>query len=447
VKQLHAVLCAAAGLAGWWGASWGEGTERTEWTARTGEEAASSRSMDFMKSSGRGTGGAPSGSGALSGLPAQLAALRLEDAVDLAYSWPESTAQSLALALLECRRLATDDPFADRLAAPTGPPPKNGLEELAEKLPTGELDPRYSIDHDRLRRWAQGDPAAACAAILKMPAGESRTAAADVAAGALANHDPAAAMDLVMETGGEKFGEGAAKAWAALVLRPPGKNDESNGDRRFLDRMTAAQRDNLFNALAEEVRAGRYSAVPETREGDPVPKSDLERMALAVCEAGQCTPGMEAFFLQLAGHPDVAKKFQDPAWIFASGVDVRSRVVEILKAEALADLNPSAIGGELVEMIRNYSYNGPFQDGSTTVLDRAAPRLLPNLARSGHVAEAVQLLDNIQDRTVWRESFEAMLPYWMDADPAQARAAFARAPLTALERERWERHPAFVLNP
>ena len=34
-----------------------------------------------------------------------------------------------------------------------------------------------------------------------------------------------------------------------------------------------------------------------------------------------------------------------------------------------------------------------------------------------------------------------------DADPAAARAAFNSAPFTALERERWQRHPAFLLNP
>jgi hypothetical protein len=35
----------------------------------------------------------------------------------------------------------------------------------------------------------------------------------------------------------------------------------------------------------------------------------------------------------------------------------------------------------------------------------------------------------------------------MDTDSAAARAAFNEAPFTALERERWQRHPAFLLHP
>ena len=77
----------------------------------------------------------------------------------------------------------------------------------------------------------------------------------------------------------------------------------------------------------------------------------------------------------------------------------------------------------------------------------AAPQVLPQLCRSGHLAGAVQLLDRVEDRDAWSRSFQAVLPYWMDADPAAARAAFNKAPLTALERERCLQHPALLLHP
>jgi hypothetical protein len=44
----------------------------------------------------------------------------------------------------------------------------------------------------------------------------------------------------------------------------------------------------------------------------------------------------------------------------------------------------------------------------------------------------------VRDPDAQRASLEAVLPEWLEADPAAARAAFDAAPLTALDRERWE---------
>jgi hypothetical protein len=81
------------------------------------------------------------------------------------------------------------------------------------------------------------------------------------------------------------------------------------------------------------------------------------------------------------------------------------------------------------------------------VLERAAPSMIAPLARAGRISEAVQVLDHIRDPDTWSKSFQSLLPAWMDADPKAAREAFNAAPLTALERERLQRHPAFLLHP
>ena len=77
----------------------------------------------------------------------------------------------------------------------------------------------------------------------------------------------------------------------------------------------------------------------------------------------------------------------------------------------------------------------------------AAPEIFAPLVRAGHVKEVGPLVEHIPDPQQRRAALESILPQWMDADPAAARAAFNAAPFTALERERWQRHPAFLLNP
>ena len=77
----------------------------------------------------------------------------------------------------------------------------------------------------------------------------------------------------------------------------------------------------------------------------------------------------------------------------------------------------------------------------------AAPQVLPELCRMGFVAEAVQLLDRVEDRDAWTRTFQSVLPYWLEHDPAAARAAVASAPLTALDRERLQKLPAYLLSP
>jgi hypothetical protein len=123
------------------------------------------------------------------------------------------------------------------------------------------------------------------------------------------------------------------------------------------------------------------------------------------------------------------------------------KALEILTAERVERLVNEGHG--VTEILGVISWDTPFfdQPDGDPVWDRAAPAVLPDLARKGRLAEALSLMDSVPNEDSRAAALKGLLPYWMDADPAAARAAFEAAPLTALERERWERHPAFLLNP
>jgi len=446
MKPLPLLLCAAAGLAGWWGASWGEGSGRTGQTSPTRPTEAPSAAAPGKSTARNPHTGEPHGSTGLAGLPAQLGAIGYDKAVDLVFDLPEGPARAVALALLEVRGEPGDDPFADPLGNPTAAKEENPLAVLAQKLTTGAPLRDDPGDAALLRDWAQRDPAAACAAILQAPPGEFRAIAADEVAVALAKLDPARALDLVLQVSGDQLDRGAARAWAELTRRTAAEVQDGKNAAWYLQQMSGAQQDSLFRALSEEMSGpGRFSDVPESGGAfGSSQASHLELIADAVLQAKQCGPGMEAFLQELAKHPETASGVYWKLQEFSSPIGSGERAAQILEAESLARVSSTEDVETLMTAFGQHDI--PLPDRAA-VLSRTAPRLLPNLCRSGHVEEAVKLLGRIEDRTVWRESFEAMLPAWMDADPAKARAAFEQAPLTALERERWERHPAFLLHP
>ena len=111
--------------------------------------------------------------------------------------------------------------------------------------------------------------------------------------------------------------------------------------------------------------------------------------------------------------------------------------------EEQAQSDPAGVLAEL----KATSHDCPSLAANPVVFNAAAPRLLAQLAKAGYVKEVAPLLARIPDPQQRRTALEGILPQWMDADPAAARDAFNAAPFTALERERWQRHPSFLLNP
>ena len=445
MKLLSAMLCAAAGLAGWGAVAWWEGTRGADGAYRpdTAHEAVAA-----IKAAGQTLALPPSaGSSGLSRLTDLLGAMPRGEAFDLAYAWPEGTARSLALSLLGARKLATDDPFADPLAAEDGEEP-NRFRTLAEALIQGKAhlrDPHGAgPDDERLREWVHLDPGAATAAIRQMPPGEDRDFAVDAAAFEMAHDDPAAALDLVLQTGAAP-GAGAAQAWAAMTMLTA---EVVKNGYWYLKQLSAAQQDQLFMSVAEELGQGRVSDGREPIGGLGDAQSPLERVARSLLEAGEYGPGMEAFFHALTKYPEAAESIR--AWAAMLEMVVHKpgikRAREIITAEQAASLAGLPDSPVLLALAIGVDIPGiPLRDPA--ILVAAAPRMLPNLCRTGHVAEAVQVLNRLTDADAWRKSFEIVLPYWMDADPSAARAAFNAASLTALERERWQRHPAFLLHP
>ncbi len=464
MKVFPLLLCAAAGLAGWRLASAGDEDRQTSQTGPTRLTDSPPAVSREESNAHNACTGEPHGSAGLAGLPAQLGSITYDKALDLAYALPEGPAQAVVMALLEVRRRPPADPFADPFSDPSAEREENRLAELVKKLTSGLPEIVDSGDEALLRTWAQSDPAAACAVILKAPPGLIRAMAADEVAGALAKLDPSRAMELVLQAGGEEFGQGAARAWAELAMFPPEEKPAGKSAAAFMNSMTPAQRDSLLMALTDELGSGRFSGEADAWGGF-LQNSPLWRLTRAAWEAfgvspeqaarmrikdpgyvqpNGNTPGFEAFFAALAHRPEAMQLLEVTPNSLSAG---QRQALEILAAKRIADLNPAEDADLLQQFTVPFRIHDPFGSNSDAALNRAAPRLLPNLVRSGHLTEAVQILDNIHDRTAWRESFEAMLPAWMDADPAKARAAFEKAPLTALERERWERHPAFLLNP
>jgi len=383
----------------------------------------------------------PGESTRLSQLTAELAALppeRLEARRAEIAKWPRSTARELALALLAVRLAPPEEALADPLAPPPegAEPGANEWQRLAEYMKRGSLDGADPFDTSggSVRQWASIDPAAACAAILQMPAGAGREEAVEVAAEAMARTDPQGAWDFVLQAG-EKFpGSGSARAWVKFI-------GAHEGDRAELARgLSLTQQESLAAALTGLV-TGDLNDTPgsDTMAADE-DLADIVQGCLALADSPAKRQLAEALaerdhFALLAGSGAInfydPRSFPEHAAIAASGW--------------LATLDPQHSLG--LPYLMELGNGGEWDENSPAALTAAAPRLLPEMARAGHVREAVELYQRIPNANVQRAALEGLLPAWMDADPQAARAAFDAAPFTALEREKWERHPAFLLHP
>jgi hypothetical protein len=81
------------------------------------------------------------------------------------------------------------------------------------------------------------------------------------------------------------------------------------------------------------------------------------------------------------------------------------------------------------------------------LLNDTAPGLIPALARSGRLSDALDMFHRLSDPEIIKDSLEKVLPFWVEADPDGAMAALNAAPLTELERDRLKKLPVFLLHP
>ena len=353
--------------------------------------------------------------------------------------WPAGTARTLALALLHARLSPPGE------VAVVEPEPDE-FEHLAADLPTGTMTGgnwKFALG-----LWVESDPAAAKGALHKMPPGPHRTEAVAIAAAAMAATDPAGTLEFVIKSGEQDLGPGAAAAWLKLALQEPDAIEASTGVRLFdvLEQHTKAlspqQQDSLAAALASRVNT--------TGEGMTLTTPELTRV-WKFAEELTPGPGRERLARAIGEQaPEALLGQADALWVTDGGgfTGIISEDPEAREAQHYAWENQAMTNPDyFLERMRPQASGAPVSGLENFRLDTAAPRILPNLCRHGHVAEAVELLGKVQSPEAWRTSFNAVLPYWMEADPAAARAAFASAPLTALERERWQQHPAFLLHP
>jgi hypothetical protein len=300
VSLRNAVLYAAAGLAGWCAVAWAERTEMTRRTERT-----PSRSFPSLLSPVSLSFAAPlrppvPGSAGLAGLPALIAAIPKNDldaAEEAIRKWPPGTAREFALELLAGRQAAATDPFYDPDAPPeeSAEPPYNCYAKLAESMAGGEIMPYggYTTgglwgDMGNLEEWISMDPAAATAAVLKMPRdGASRSAAVDMAVRTLAKSDPAAALEFYLMSGDPNTGSGTAEAWKKQVLAERDTNGGPNVQRAFLERLTLAQQSSLFASLADSIQSRDVS--------DPVPNAVMICSPVGCSKRGKSRRGWSPF--------------------------------------------------------------------------------------------------------------------------------------------------------
>jgi hypothetical protein len=190
--------------------------------------------------------------------------------------------------------------------------------------------------------------------------------------------------------------------------------------------------------------AGRYRGADRAwvREGNLMP------LAEGLLESGATGPGVEAFFRQLSRFPEDAMAAYSLLALSPLFHDSRAAEQDILYT-ALQEQNAASAGNNVEAFLSGKPYfSPPFESNidPNALLERTAPSMIAPLASTGRLPEALQVLERIHDPAAWSTAFQNLLPAWMDADPAAARAAFNTAPLTALERERLQRLPAFLLS-
>lgn len=328
--------------------------------------------------------------------------------------WPAGTARMVLTAVME-EQIGDETP-ADHDA------PDEYIEILVETLQKGE-----EPDSSQLSRWAALDPAAASEAVLQMKPGEDRTQAVDTVAQERAEADPAGALEFVLQSGERKWDEGAAQAWLNLTSK------DAKAGNTVLQKMNAAQQATLQTALSAMISRGDAF--------DRMDDSEIEAVWSAArgMADGPEKQAMLLAFYRRESMPDALKWVQVQEGEFHPERNREQTAYLAANLERQAGMDPGQTVQRLSEMVTT-------PEARSAVLAAAAPAVLPQLCRNGQIAEAVQLLDGIQDAEAWRAGFDAVLPYWVDSDATTARAALDKAPLTGLEREKWLRQPCFLLN-
>ena len=242
-------------------------------------------------------------------------------------------------------------------------------------------------------------------------------------------------MAFALESGENRLGAGAAGAWMRLALTD--RSDFAEALKKITPRMSGIQQDSLAAALANSLAASRESGGSDAGKEE----TDIWRINLAVSEWAW-SPGKETLQTELSRRSTALSGVRSGAGMIPDAFPEHAILLATMLEKRLQE-QPD----QVLEQLSAMDESTPNPELRPAVFNRAAPHILPQLCRTGHVAEAVQLLDKVHDSGAWRQSFQAMLPYWMDVDPAAARAAFDAAPLTALERERWQQHPVFLLHP
>lgn len=456
------LCCALAALAGWCSVTLWEHREKSGAASAappppaTVPVAAGSTTRDALQKFRQ----AGPGSAEISRMAAFLAAVpndSLEEFIREVNSWPRSTARQFALALLTRRNALAQDPLADP-SAPPGPaaePPGNAFSGLEREMAEGHisLEPGsggQGFHSQALADWVSADPAAATAAILKMPRGTgygARSDALNYAAGVIALTDPAAALELVLQGGERNLRYGSAEAWAKLVTGavPSPTAGPSAGD--FLNRMSREQQDSMFDTLANMLHDFDDTNInTHTSAGG----SDLTALARAVLQTKGSSPGLEAFFQALAeDHP----RAREEVLRFIESSDLTGpaafTAMEILCAARAEELVESGFSTGMAPHFASGSWKDnphPASPAGDVLLNRTASAMAATLTSTGRLPEALQLLESLTDSAAHRDTTLSLLPAWMDSDPIAARTAFQALPLTALERERGEHHPSFLLN-
>jgi hypothetical protein len=365
---------------------------------------------------------------------------------------PPGTARAFAETMLRVQVLERDGEreltgYSSTLAGDEGNP-RDPFRALDAMMADGFVGVKSNEIHSLLGNWVSLEPAAATSAVLKMPTSPGRTSAVDAVVSALAQTNAAAALEFALKSGEQSLGSCAAIAWAQMTTGNSlgERGDAASEKPSLLSRMSPAQQESLFTSLAGELDLRSRGSAPQDRD-ELFSEENLKQLAQAVLQSGTASQGVNAFFQQLCHFPgaaDAVEKRLREGLLQSYG---SSAALDILYA---ARLERSAASGEAARLLLS---GGNDPDSASTgvnaraVLERAAPSMIAPLARAGRISEAVQVLDHIRDPDTWSKSFQSLLPAWMDADPKAAREAFNAAPLTALERERLQRHPAFLLHP
>jgi hypothetical protein len=359
-------------------------------------------------------------------------------------AWPPGTAWDFAFSFLNARDRHKNSPGTDHspLQEEDDGSADDSRHALETSMKTGVAGKPGGDWEMTLKEWLREDPGTAIVAVKSMPAGEGRTAAVNAAMAYMAKTDPAGALAFFLQSGEPKAGAGAASALAQLLIEPPpGTGEEgTRKSREFLARLSTEQRETLTFSLAVELH--------NDRDGTLLHDGHLIPLAMAVLELNAA--GIQDFFKELARFPNDAeemRRFIDSAAApgQSPGAAQAREALESARIEAEVESGEAAgrfLAGAWGDRISPSSKIDP-----NTIVERHAPAMMSSLVRTGRLPEALQVLDRLHDPEVWSDSFQAVLPAWMDADPKAARAAFNAAPLTALERERLQRSPAFLLHP